>query len=312
MSVHLTPVTDASSSALSGSIGDLTTSFANTLALLPHGVLVAFAIALGLVVGSFLNVVIHRLPIMLDRAWHAEAADATGKLCVDDGLPARYDLWLPRSACPHCGHVLRAWENIPVFSWLALRGRCSQCNARVSLRYPLIELASAACAVGALALFGPSVKAVAAFALCATLIATSAIDLEHQLLPDSLTLPLLWGGLIVNLAGRFATLHDAVIGAIAGYLALWCVYWVFRLLRGVEGIGYGDFKLLAALGAWLGWAALPQIVAIAAVAGALTGLVATWAGRRRFDEPLPFGPYLAAGAVVTLFSGTPLYFMFGS
>jgi leader peptidase (prepilin peptidase)/N-methyltransferase len=305
MSVHLTPVTEASP-------GDLAMSFTDALALLPHGVLVAFAIAFGLVIGSFLNVVVHRLPIMLDRAWRAEAADATGQLFADDGLPARYNLWLPRSACPHCGHVLRAWENIPVFSWLALRGRCSQCHARVSVRYPLIELAAAACAVAALSVFGPSATAVAALALCAALIATSAIDLEHQLLPDSLTLPLLWAGLIVNLGGTFATLHDAVIGAIAGYLTLWCVYWVFRLLRGVEGMGYGDFKLLAALGAWLGWAALPQIVVIAAVAGAVVGIVATWSRKRRFDEPLPFGPYLAAGALITLFAGTPFYFSFGS
>jgi len=312
MPVHLTPVADASRGAPSASPYDLATSFADALALLPHGVLVAFAIVFGLVIGSFLNVVVHRLPIMLERAWRADAADATGQLFADDGLPARYNLWLPRSACPHCGHVLRVWENIPVFSWLALRGRCSQCRARVNVRYPVIELATAACAIGALAVFGPSAKAVAGFALCAALIATSAIDLEHQLLPDSLTLPLLWAGLIVNLAGVFTTLHDAVIGAIAGYLALWCVYWLFRLLRGVEGMGYGDFKLLAALGAWLGWAALPQIVAIAAVAGAVVGLAATWSRRRRFDEPLPFGPYLAAGAAVTLFAGTPFYFVFGS
>ena len=311
MSVHLSPVADASAGALPGFTGDLAASFADALAQLPHGVLVAFAIVFGLVIGSFLNVVVHRLPIMLERAWRAEAADATGQLFTDDGLPARYNLWLPRSACPHCGHVLRAWENIPVFSWLALRGRCSQCSARVSVRYPLIELATAACALGALAVFGPSAKGLAAFALCAALIATSAIDLDHQLLPDSLTLPLLWAGLIVNLGGTFATLHDAVTGAIAGYLALWCVYWAFRLLRGVEGMGYGDFKLLAALGAWLGWAALPQIVVLAAVAGAVVGLAATWSGRRRFDEPLPFGPYLAAGALVTLFVGTPFYFTFG-
>ncbi|HEY1610380.1 MAG TPA: A24 family peptidase [Paraburkholderia sp.] len=312
MPVHLIPAADVPGGAPSGVASDFAASFTDAFALLPHDVLVAFAIAIGLVIGSFLNVVVHRLPIMLERAWRAEAADATGELFADDGLPARYNLWLPRSACPHCGHVLRAWENIPVFSWLALRGRCSQCHARVSFRYPLIELASAACAVGALVVFGPSAKAFAAFALCAALIATSAIDLEHQLLPDSLTLPLLWAGLIVNLAGSFATLHDAVTGAIAGYLALWCVYWVFRLVRGVEGMGYGDFKLLAALGAWLGWAALPQIVVIAAVAGAVVGLVATWTRKQRFDEPLPFGPYLAAGALVTLFAGTPFYFSFGS
>ncbi|TDV09813.1 prepilin peptidase [Paraburkholderia caballeronis] len=312
MPVHLTSVTDASPGAPSGFASDFATSFSDTLAVLPHGMLVAFAIVVGLVVGSFLNVVVHRLPIMLDRAWRAEAADATGQLFADDGLPARYNLWLPRSACPHCGHVLRAWENLPVISWLVLRGRCSQCRARVSVRYPLIELAGAACAAGAFVAFGPSVKAVTAFALCAALIATSAIDLEHQLLPDVLTLPLLWAGLIVNLAGTFVTLHDAVLGAVAGYLALWCVYWAFRLLRGIEGMGYGDFKLLAALGAWLGWAALPQIVVIAAVAGAVIGLVATWSGKRRFDEPLPFGPYLAAGALVTLFAGTPFYFVLGS
>ncbi|MDR3096286.1 MAG: A24 family peptidase [Paraburkholderia sp.] len=311
---------------------DTASSFAAALGTLPPGVLMGFAIAIGLVVGSFLNVVVHRLPIMLERAWRADAAEAFGHAPAsgeldagepandlthnqtnsspDDGLPARYNLWLPRSACPHCGHVLRAWENIPVVSWLALRGRCSQCGTRVSVRYPVIELAGAACAAAALLAFGPTGKALAAFALCATLIATSAIDLEHQLLPDTITLPLIWAGLVVNLAGTFTDLHAAVMGAVAGYLALWCVYWLFRLLRGVEGMGHGDFKLLAALGAWLGWAALPQIVVIAAVTGAVVGLAATLSGRMRFEEPLPFGPYLAAGAVVTLFAGTPLYAVF--
>lgn len=286
--------------------------------------LMGFAIVIGLVVGSFLNVVVHRLPIMLERAWRADAAEAFGPAPTSserftddganhnahDGLPARYNLWLPRSACPHCGHVLRAWENIPVASWLMLRGRCSQCGTRVSVRYPLIELAGATCAAGALLAFGPTGKALAAFALCATLIATSAIDLEHQLLPDAITLPLIWAGLLVNLAETFTDLHAAVIGAVAGYLALWCVYWLFRLLRGVEGMGHGDFKLLAALGAWLGWAALPQIVVIAALTGAVVGLAATLSGRMRFEEPLPFGPYLATGALVTLFAGTPLYAVF--
>lgn len=311
---------------------DTATSFAAALGALPPAMLMGFAIVIGLVVGSFLNVVVHRLPIMLERAWRADAAEAfghaptSGERFTDDGtngnanhnansnahdgLPARYNLWLPRSACPHCGHVLRAWENIPVASWLMLRGRCSQCGTRVSVRYPLIELAGAACAASALLAFGPTGKALAAFALCATLIATSAIDLEHQLLPDAITLPLIWAGLLVNLAETFTDLHAAVIGAVAGYLALWSVYWLFRLLRGVEGMGHGDFKLLAALGAWLGWAALPQIVVIAAVTGAVVGLAATLSGRMRFEEPLPFGPYLAAGALVTLFAGTPLYAVF--
>lgn len=311
---------------------DTAASFAAALATLPPAMLMGFAIVIGLVIGSFLNVVVHRLPIMLERAWRADAAEAFGHAPTSgeffanngandsandtasgnayDGLPARYNLWLPRSACPHCGHVLRAWENIPVVSWLALRGRCSQCGSRVSVRYPVIELASAACAAGALLAFGPTGKALAAFALCATLIATSAIDLEHQLLPDAITLPLIWAGLLVNLAQTFTDLHAAVVGAVAGYLALWCIYWLFRLLRGVEGMGHGDFKLLAALGAWLGWAALPQIVVIAAVTGAVVGLGATFSGRMRFEEPLPFGPYLAAGALVTLFAGTPLYAVF--
>jgi leader peptidase (prepilin peptidase) / N-methyltransferase len=281
------------------------------LGTLPPAVLMGFAIVLGLIVGSFLNVVVHRLPIMVERAWRADAAESSGQLFPDDGLPERYNLWLPRSACPHCGHVLRAWENIPVLSWLALRGRCSHCHARVSARYPLIELAGAVCAALALAAFGPSGKALAAFVLCAALIAASAIDLEHQMLYDEITQPLLWAGLLVNLWATFVTLHEAVIGAIAGYLALWCVYWLFRLLRGIEGMGYGDFKLLAALGAWLGWSALPQIVVIAAVAGAAVGLAATWSGRMRFEEPLPFGPYLAVGGLVTLFAGTPFYFAGG-
>lgn len=305
MPLHFLSAPDLAAAGPSSAVGA-------ALGTLPPALLMGFAIVLGLVVGSFLNVVVHRLPIMLERAWRAEAAEATGQLFTDDGLPARYNLWLPRSACPHCGHVLRAWENIPVLSWLALRGRCSHCHARVSARYPLIELAGAVCAALALVAFGPSGKALAAFALCAALIAASAIDLEHQMLYDEITQPLLWAGLIVNLWDTFVPLDTAVIGAVTGYLALWCVYWVFRLLRGVEGMGYGDFKLLAALGAWMGWSALPQIVVIAAVAGAAVGLVATWTGRMRFEEPLPFGPYLAAGALVTLFAGTPLYFAWGS
>ncbi|WP_408734148.1 prepilin peptidase [Paraburkholderia bannensis] len=296
---------------------DAPTPLSLALAALPSGMLMGFAIVIGLVIGSFLNVVVHRLPIMLERAWRADAAevlsppDADASLDLfNDGLPARYNLWLPRSACPHCGHTLRAWENIPLVSWLILRGRCSQCGTRVSLRYPAVEIASALCAVAALLAFGPTGKALATFALSATLIAASMIDLEHHLLPDAITLPLVWAGLLVNLADTFTDLHSAVIGAVAGYLALWSVYWIFRLLRSIEGMGHGDFKLLAALGAWLGWAALPQIIVISAVAGAVVGVAATLSGRMRFEEPLPFGPYLAVGAFVTLFAGTPLYGIF--
>ncbi|WP_323121541.1 prepilin peptidase [Burkholderia alba] len=281
-------------------------------AALPAGAQFAFAIVFGLVIGSFINVVAHRLPIMMKRAWQAEVSEATGHPAEDgNGLPARYNLWVPRSACPHCGHVLRAWENLPVLSYVALRGRCGSCRAPIGLRYPLIELASGVLAATALALFGPGVAALAAFGLCATLLAMSAIDIQTGFLPDSLTLPLLWAGLAVNLWDTFASLQAAVVGAIAGYLFLWCIFWLFKWLRGIEGIGYGDLKLLAALGAWLGWEALPQVVLIAAVAGAVVGLVATWRGRMRFEEPLPFGPFLAVGGAATLFFGTPFYLLLG-
>jgi leader peptidase (prepilin peptidase)/N-methyltransferase len=270
-----------------------------------------FAIAFGLVIGSFLNVIAYRLPVMLERAWRIELSEAAGEPGKDDGLPARYNLCVPRSACPHCGHVLHVWEMVPLLSYLMLRGRCSACRTPIRIRYPLVELASAALAALALFRFAPSGTAVAAFGLCAALLAMSAIDIETRLLPDSLTLPLLWAGLIVNFDDTFTGLHAAVAGAIVGYAFLWCVYWVFKFVRGIEGMGYGDFKLLAALGAWLGWVSLPQVVLISAVTGAIIGLAATWLGRMRFEEPLPFGPFLALGGAVTLFFGTPLFHLFG-
>ncbi|MEN2471816.1 A24 family peptidase [Burkholderia sp. GS2Y] len=283
------------------------------LAMLPPALQYAFAVVIGLCVGSFLNVVVHRLPVMMQRAWQAEIAEATGNTgaAPDDGYPPRYDLWGPRSACPHCGHVLRAWENIPVVSYLMLRGRCRRCSHPIGIRYPLVELACALLAASSLAAFGPTVAALAAFALCAALLAMSAIDISTGYLPDSMTLPLLWAGLVLNLGGTFTSLRSAVIGAIAGYLFLWSIYWLFKWLRGIEGIGFGDLKLLAALGAWMGWAALPQVVLFAAVTGAIVGLVATWRGRMRFEEPIPFGPFLAAGGVATLFFGTPFYAALG-
>ncbi|HEF4771398.1 prepilin peptidase [Burkholderia multivorans] len=283
------------------------------LAMLPPAAQYAFAVVLGLCVGSFVNVVVHRLPVMMQRAWQREIADATGNAAAapDDGYPLRYDLCRPRSACPHCGHVLRAWENIPLVSYLLLRGRCRQCSRPIGARYPLVELAGGLLAAGSLAAFGMTGTALAAFGLCAALLAMSAIDMRTGYLPDSMTLPLLWAGLALNLGGMFASLRSAVIGAMAGYLFLWSIYWLFKWLRGIEGIGFGDLKLLAALGAWLGWAALPQVVLFAAVTGALVGLVATWRGRMRFEEPIPFGPFLAAGGAATLFFGTPFYSALG-
>lgn len=287
------------------------TTFGSAFTGLPAAWQYLLALALGLAIGSFLNVVIHRLPIMLDRAWRAEISEVTGEPPADDGLPARYNLSVPRSACPHCGHVLRIRENIPVLSYLWLRGRCAACHARIGVRYPLVELASAALAALALATFGPTGTALVAFGFCAALLTMSAIDIDTRLLPDSLTLPLLWAGLIVNFGGTFVSLRAAVAGAIAGYVFLWSVYWLFRFVRGIEGMGYGDFKLLAALGAWLGWGALPQIVLVSAVSGALAGLLAMWSGKMRFEEPLPFGPFLALGGALTLFAGTPLFNLFG-
>ncbi|MBY4868333.1 prepilin peptidase [Burkholderia sp. Bp9017] len=283
------------------------------LALLPPAVRYAFAVVLGLCVGSFVNVVVHRIPVMMQRAWEAEIAEATGntRAAPDDGYPAHYDLWRPRSACPHCGHVLRAWENIPLASYLILRGRCRQCGHAIGVRYPLVELAGALLAAGSLAAFGPTGAAFAAFGLCAALLAMSAIDIRTGYLPDSMTLPLLWAGLALNLGGTFTSLRSAVVGAMVGYLFLWSIYWLFKWLRGIEGIGFGDLKLLAALGAWMGWAALPQVVLFAAVTGAIVGLIATWRGRMRFEEPIPFGPFLAAGGVATLFFGTPFYSALG-
>jgi leader peptidase (prepilin peptidase) / N-methyltransferase len=287
-------------------------AYGSAFGALPLAAQYGFAIVFGLVIGSFLTVVVHRLPIMLERAWKAENAVDNEDDAHKDAPPARYNLAVPRSACPHCGHVLRAWENIPVVSYVLLRGRCAKCNTRVSARYPLTELVTALFASLSLFAFGPTLIALAAFGLCAALLAASLIDFDTRYLPDMLTLPLLWAGLIVNLGDTaFVPLHEAVVGAIAGYLFLWCVYWLFRLVRGVEGMGYGDFKLLGALVAWLGWQALPQVVLVSAVAGAIFGLAATGIGKMRFEEPLPFGPFLAAGGVITLFFGTPLYAMFG-
>jgi leader peptidase (prepilin peptidase)/N-methyltransferase len=293
--------------SISALFAHTTMSYGSAFAGLPAAWQYGFVIAFGLAVGSFLNVVTYRVPVMLERAWRLEISEAAGEPPPADGLPARYNLCVPRSACPHCGHVLRAWENVPVVSYLCLRGRCSACRASIGLRYPLVELATGCLAALSLFRFGPTGAAFAAFALCAALLCMSAIDIETRLLPDALTLSLLWAGLIVNFGDTFASLRAAVAGAIAGYLFLWCVYWIFRFVRGVEGMGYGDFKLLAALGAWLGWGALPQIVLIAAVTGALVGLAATWLGRMKFEEPLPFGPFLAAGGAATLFFGTVLF-----
>jgi leader peptidase (prepilin peptidase)/N-methyltransferase len=261
------------------------------------------AALLGLLVGSFLNVVIYRIPKMMQRESDNYVAHESGK-----ELPHtdRFNLMVPRSACPHCGHQITALENIPVISWLVLRGKCSACKAPISARYPAVELFSALMSAALAWHFGTGWMGLATLVFGWFLLAMTMIDYDTQLLPDDLTYPLLWLGLLVNLNGTFVPLHDAVIGAAAGYLALWSVYWLFKLATGKEGMGYGDFKLLAALGAWLGWTMLPTIILLSAIVGALVGISLIVFAKRGRDKPIPFGPYLAAAGLVALLYGTPI------
>ncbi|TFW18465.1 prepilin peptidase [Massilia arenosa] len=257
----------------------------------------------GLLIGSFLNVVIHRLPKMMQRDSDNYVAHESGK-----ELPHQdtYNLMTPRSACPHCGHKISALENIPVLSWLILRGKCSECGARISARYPLVELATGLLSALLVWTFGSGVVGLATLVFLYLLIAMTFIDADTQLLPDDLTYPLLWAGLLVNLNGAIVPLKDAVIGAAAGYLVLWSVYWLFKLATKKEGMGYGDFKLLAALGAWLGWTMLPVIILLSSVVGAVVGISLILFARRGRDKPIPFGPYLAAAGLIALLYGHPL------
>jgi leader peptidase (prepilin peptidase)/N-methyltransferase len=261
------------------------------------------ALIVGLCVGSFMNVVIHRLPKMLDRGWRQQCAELRGEELP--GEPA-YNLVVPRSGCPACGHMITALENIPVVSWLFLRGRCSACKAAISIRYPVVELLGGLLAAYAIYHYGPTLKGGGSCVLLWTLLALTMIDADTQLLPDDLTLPLLWAGLIVNLWGTFVPLTSAVIGAVAGYLSLWAVYWIFKLIRGKEGMGYGDFKLLAALGAWLGWQMLPLIVLLSSLVGAVIGIGLIVLKGRDHNVPIPFGPYLAIAGMIALFWGPTL------
>ena len=259
----------------------------------------------GLCVGSFLNVVIHRLPKMLERGWRAQCAELSGEPPPE--LPP-YNLITPRSECPACGHRIAAFENVPVLSFLFLRGRCSACAAPISARYPFIELLTGALTIAAVLRFGVTPTAAAACLLIWPLIALTFIDFDTQLLPDTITLPLMWSGLLANVAGFVpgVSLRDAVVGAIAGYIALWTIYWLFKLVRGKEGMGYGDFKLLAALGAWLGWQMLPLIVLLSSFVGAIIGIGLVVFKGRDHQIPLAFGPYLAIAGVIALFFGRSL------
>jgi len=273
--------------------------FAEPGSLLPTAVAGIF----GLLIGSFLNVVIHRVPKMMQRESDNCVAYESGK-----PLPHtdRYSLVAPRSACPHCGHQISALENIPVISYLALRGKCAECKAPISARYPIVELLTGTLSAFLIWHFGSGLPGIATLVFAYLLIAMTFIDADTQLLPDDLTFPLLWCGLLVNLNGAFVPLNEAVIGAAAGYLCLWSIYWLFKLATGKEGMGYGDFKLLAALGAWLGWKMLPVIVLLSSVVGAVVGIALIVLAKRGRDIPIPFGPYLAVAGMIALLYGKPL------
>ncbi|MGF6557381.1 leader peptidase (prepilin peptidase)/N-methyltransferase [Pseudomonas sp. S30_BP2TU TE3576] len=265
----------------------------------------------GLLVGSFLNVVIWRLPKMLERDWREQAHDILG-LPGETPLPT-YNLMLPHSQCPHCGHRIRAWENIPLLSYVFLRGRCSACAAAISPRYPLTELACGLLSAFVAWHFGFGWPACLVLVLSWGLLAMSLIDAEHQILPDVLVLPLMWLGLVVNSFGLFVSLHQALWGAIAGYSVLWSVFWLFKLITGKDGMGHGDFKLLAMLGAWGGWQILPLTILLSSLVGAIIGLITLRLRNAKTSTPIPFGPYLAiAGWIALLWGGqiTDLYWQF--
>jgi len=256
----------------------------------------------GLSIGSFLNVVVHRLPIMLKQEWQSEARLLLDVQVPDKQESKRYNLVTPRSACPACDQPISAIHNIPLISYLLLKGRCASCQARIALRYPLLELVTGVATVTVISVLGPTMQGMLACLLTYSLIALSQIDFETKLLPDDITLPILWLGLIANIYDTFTDLQSAVIGTVLGYLALWTVYQGFRVITGKEGMGFGDFKLLALLGAWLGWQALTFIILMSSIIGTLVGITLILLGRDRNDA-IPFGPYLAGAGWISLLWG---------
>jgi leader peptidase (prepilin peptidase)/N-methyltransferase len=291
-------------------LNDLSALYSGHIALFAGSIFV-----LGLVVGSFLNVVIYRLPIILEREWRAQANEllpSTPSVSPEEP-PQRFSLSFPRSACPLCRVPISAWQNIPIVSWLVLRGRCAACKSPISMRYPLVEVATGilSCAVAWHFGFGPAV--VCALLVTWALVALTGIDIDHQLLPDNITLPLMWAGLFASVVihtfpGQPPPVSppDSIIGAIAGYLSLWLVFHAFRLVTGKEGMGYGDFKLFAALGAWLGWKLLPLIILLSAASGAVLGILMIVLRGRDRAAPIPFGPYLAAAGWLAMMYGDGL------
>lgn len=275
---------------------DILNFWANNLAV--FAVCVGFV---GLLIGSFLNVVIYRLPKMLMRDWRMQAREVLDLPEQADAEP--FNLILPNSSCPHCGHEIKPWENIPLMSWLVLRGKCSSCKEAISIRYPLVELACGLFSAVIAWQFGVSWDAVAMLVLTWGLLSMSLIDADHQILPDVLVLPLLWLGLILNSLGFFTSLSDALWGAVIGYMSLWSIFWLFKLITGKEGMGYGDFKLLALIGAWGGWQVLPLTILLSSVLGAVIGIIILRLQRNGYNKPIPFGPYLAAAGWLALIWG---------
>ena len=264
---------------------------------------VTCSIVAGLMVGSFLNVVIHRLPKMMEREWHNNCLELQGK---EAPVESKYTIVTPRSACPNCGHNITVLENIPVISYLMLGGKCKGCKSKISMRYPLIEVLTGAL-IGTVAYkYGYSYSSLFAFILVFALVALTFIDFDTQLLPDDITLPLLWLGLLFNLNGGFTDIKSAVLGAMFGYLILWSVYWLFKLVTGKEGMGYGDFKLLGAIGAWFGWQLLPAVILLSSVVGAIIGIAMIMFKGKSGGTAIPFGPFLAFGGIAALFFGQQL------
>ena len=264
---------------------------------------ITVSVIFGLMVGSFLNVVIYRLPKIMEQEWHNNCLELQGK---DIPAQQQFTLSKPRSSCPHCGHKIKAFENVPVISYLLLRGRCSACKTPISIRYPLVEALTGALIGLTSWQFGYTSATLFAWVFVFALIALTFIDFDTQLLPDDITLPLLWLGLLFNLNSGFTDLESAVIGAMAGYLVLWSVFWLFKLIRGKEGMGYGDFKLLAAIGAWFGWKMLPAVILLSSTLGAIIGIALIVLTKRSKEVPIPFGPFLAIGGIAALFFGQQL------
>lgn len=262
-----------------------------------------FCALIGLLVGSFLNVVIYRLPKMMEREWQNNCLEFMGK-----AIPAlpKYNLLTPRSTCPVCAHSIRAWENVPIVSYLLLKGRCSRCHTPISARYPMVELLTGVLSYAVAMHFGYSALTLYALFFVFVLVALTFIDFDTQLLPDDMTLPLLWLGLVCNFNGGFTSLSSAVAGAIAGYLILWSIYWLFKWVTGKEGMGYGDFKLLAAIGAWFGWQMLPAVILLSSVVGSVVGVGLIVLKRKQRQTAIPFGPFLALGGIAALFFGPSL------